>query len=169
MGKKETIKAVSFILVGSLLQLYNGVSGGWASTLVAIFGFVLFLMGLNILKAHLDEIGQGAVKLLVIASIIGIVGLVIDLIPFLGIVAFVIELIGVLKLQNCATIGEIGKSGATFLLIAMILAILQSIVGLVFVFIPIIPGIICSILSIAALVLVLFGWIKIQEGLVEKL
>ena len=49
--------------------------------------------------------------------------------------------------------------------IAMILAILQSIIGLI----PLIGGIICSILSIAALVLVLFGWIKIQEGLTEKL
>ena len=69
MEKKETIKAVTFIIVGSLLQLYNGVSGGWASTLVAIFGFVLFLMGLNKLKTHLDEAGQSAVKLLVIAHL----------------------------------------------------------------------------------------------------
>ena len=155
------------------MQLYNGVSGGWASTVVAIFGFVLFLMGLNMLKNSLDENGQGAVKLLIIGSIIGIVGLVIDFIPLIGfvssliyIVAFVIELVGILKLKKSDSFGETGKSGVTFLLIAMILAIVQSFFGLLP--IPFI-GILSSILSIAALVLVLFGWMKVQEGLVEKM
>ena len=173
MEKKETIKSVTFIIVGSLLQLYNGVSGGWASTIVAIFGFVLFLMGLNMLKSSLDENGQGAVKLLVIASILGIIGLVIDFIPLIGfvssiiyIVAFVIELVGFLKLKKSDSIGEIGKAGVTFLLIAMILAIVQIFLGLL----PIpFMGILTLIIAIAALVLVLFGWIKVQEGLVEKM
>lgn len=173
MEKKETIKSVTFIIVGSLLQLYNGVSGGWASTVVAIFGFVLFLMGLNMLKNSLDENGQGAVKLLVIASILGIIGLVIDFIPLIGfvssiiyIVAFVIELVGFLKLKKSDSIGEVGKGGVTFLLIAMILAIVQAFFGLL----PIpFMGILTSILSIAALALVLFGWMKVQEGLVEKM
>ena len=125
------------------------------------------------LKNSLDENGQGAVKLLIIGSIIGIVGLVIDFIPLIGfvssiiyIVAFVIELVGILKLKKSDSFGEIGKSGVTFLLIAMILAILQSFFGLLP--IPFI-GILTSILSIAALVLVLFGWMKVQEGLVEKM
>ena len=100
------------------------------------------------------------------------VGLVFDIIPLLGIIApiifiaaFVIQLIGFLKLKASATIGEIGKSGITLILIAMVLAILESILGIV----PILGAIIGSILSIIALILLFFGWLKIQEGIIDNI
>lgn len=172
MDKKETIKSVTFILSGALLQMFNGIGGGWASSLAAIFGMILFFMGLSKLKAGIDEAGQAGVKLLIVAAILSIIGFVFDIIPLFGIVAsivliaaFVVQLVGLFKLKASASIGEVGKSGITLLLVAMILAILESIFGLL----PLVGGVIGSILAIAALILVFFGWIKIQEGLVEKL
>lgn len=172
MEKKETIKSVTFIISGALLQMFNGIGGNWAASLIAIFGLVLFFMGLKKLSDGVDEAGKGAIKLLVIAAIIGIVGLVFDIIPLLGIIApiifiaaFVFELIGFLKLKSSATIGESGKSGITLLLIAMVLAILESILS----FIPVLGAIVGSILSIIALILVFFGWLKIQEGIIDNI
>lgn len=170
--KKETNKAITFILVGSLLGTFNGIGGGWASTITAIIGFILFFMGLNKLKVSLDEIGQGGVKLLTIAAILVIVGLVIDLIPLVGgiiagiiyIVAFIIELLGFLKFKKSKTIGELGAKGVGLIIISMILLIVESVFGILP--LPFI-GIICSILSIVAMLLLLFGWIKVQEALVE--
>lgn len=172
MDKKETIKSVTFILSGALLQMFNGIGGGWASSLAAIFGMILFFMGLSKLKAGIDEAGQAGIKLLIVAAILSIIGFVFDIIPLFGIVAsivliaaFVVQMVGLFKLKASASIGEVGKSGITLLLVAMILAILESIFGLL----PLVGGVIGSILAIAALILVFFGWIKIQEGLVEKL
>ena len=170
--KKENVQSITFILSGSMLQMFNGVGANWTSTLAAIFGIILFFMGLKKLKDGLDEAGQGAVKMLNIAIIIGIVGLVIDLIPLMGLVAsivflvaFIFELIGFLKLKNSESIGEVGKSGVTLLLIAMGLAILNSIIGIV----PFLGAVVGTVISLIALILVFFGWLKIQEGLLEKL
>ena len=171
MERKETIKAVTFILCGSLLQMFNGIGGGIWSGLTAIFGMVIFFMGLSKLKAGLDENGQSAVKLLIISAIISLVAFVIDLLPLIGgvissiilLAAFIIELLGILKLKNCATIGETGKSGVTLLLVAMILAILSALFGVI----PFLGAIVVSVFSLASLILIFFGWIKVQEGLIE--
>jgi hypothetical protein len=167
--KKETIQSITFILAGSLLQMFNGVGSSWAGTLAAIFGIIIFFMGLKKLKDGLDEIGQAAVGLLYISIIIGIVGLFIDLIPGFGlfasiifVVAFVFELLGFLKLKNSATIGEMGKSGVTFLLIAMGLAILSNLIGII----PFLGAVVGNVFSLAALIFVFFGWLRVQDGLI---
>ena len=74
-------------------------------------------------------------------------------------------MVGLLKLKASTSIGESGKGGITLLLVAMILAILVSVFGLL----PLIGSIVGSILSIVAIILVFFGWIKIQEGLLENI
>lgn len=169
--KKDTIQSITFILSGSLLQMFNGVGSTWSATLAAIFGIILFFMGLKKFKDGLDEHGQAAVKLLNIAIIIGIVGLVIDLVPGFGlfasiifVAAFIFELLGFLKLKHSETIGSIGQSGVTLLLVAMVLAILTSIIGIV----PFLGSAVGSVLSLGALILVFFGWLKIQEGLIDN-
>ncbi|MCD4772906.1 MAG: hypothetical protein K8R41_05930 [Bacteroidales bacterium] len=171
MEKKETIKSVTFILVGMLLQIFNGIGGGWSTNFIAIFGLILFLIGLNKLKSGLDPAGQSAVQMLFIGVILGLVGTFFDLIPLMGwlaiifyIVSFVFELIGFIKLKESATIGEIGKSGAGLLLISMILLLVAGI----FWFIPLIGGIFVSILSLAALYLAFTGWLKIQAGIIGE-
>ncbi|MEZ5000668.1 MAG: hypothetical protein R2727_08515 [Bacteroidales bacterium] len=120
----------------------------------------------------MDEAGKGAIKMLIIAAIIGIVGLVFDIIPLLGIVAsiifivaFIFELIGFLRLKSSASIGEVGKSGITLLIVAMALSILQSILGIV----PFLGAIIGSVISLISIVLVFFGWLKIQEGIIDNI
>ncbi|MCF8232341.1 MAG: hypothetical protein K9J27_09140 [Bacteroidales bacterium] len=165
----QSTKAVTFIIIGSLLQLSNGINGGWSSLLVAIFGFIMFYVGLSRLKTSLDEKGAGAVKFLMIAAIIGAVGSAIDLIPLVGIVAsifyvaaFVLQLIGYIKFKASDSLAVTAKSGVTLLLVAMGLGILAALVGII----PLLGALVVSILSIASLILVLFGWIKIQDGLV---
>ena len=168
MEKKETIIAVTFILAGAMLQIFNGIGNGWATPVVSIFGLVLFLIGLKNLKDGLDPVGQNAVKMLIVAAILGLVGLFFDLIPLLGwlakiifIVAFVFELVGFIKLKDSTSIGEAGKTGAGLLVISMILAIVASIFWLV----PVIGGTFTAILSLVALYLVFSGWEKIQMGI----
>lgn len=171
MENKSAIQSVTYILSGALLQLFNGVDDGWASTLVAIFGFILFYVGLGKLKSGLDAPGQQAVGLLMIAAIIGVAGAFIDLIPLMGIfaslafvAAFVIELIGFLRLKNSGALNEAGKSGVSLLIAAMALAIVQSLFG----FLPFVGGIFAAIFAIAAIVLVFLGWVKIQEDMAER-
>ncbi len=173
MEKKETIKSVTFIIAGALLQIFNGVGGGWAAPVVSIFGLILFFIGLSKLKEGLDAAGKSAVSLLIIAAVIGILGLIIDLIPLVGwvaiiifIIAFIIELIGFIRLKTSSTIGDKGKSGAGLLIVSMVLVIIAAI----FWFIPLVGGIISAILSLVALFLVFYGWLKIQSGVIgEKL
>ena len=47
MNKKEAIKSVTFILVGAILQFFNGIGNGWGATLTALFGIILFFIGLT--------------------------------------------------------------------------------------------------------------------------
>ncbi len=171
MEQKENIKSVTFILAGSLLQMFNGIGSGFWSTLTAILGIVLFFIGLSKLKNGLDEVGQAAVKLLIIAAILTGIGFVLGLIPVIGgviasifvLAAFIIQLIGYLKLKGSDTIGDIGKNGVTLLLVAMILAVFGALLGIV----PFLGGIVVSIVSFAGLLLLFLGWIKIQEGLMN--
>ncbi len=171
MEKKETIKSVTFILAGAVLQIFNGIGDGWAAPVVSIFGLILFIIGLKKLKDGLDPAGQGAVKMLFIAVIIGFVGLFFDLIPLMGwlaiiifIVAFVFELVGFIKLKSSTSIGETGKKGAGLLVIAMILVIVASVFG----FIPLMGEYFVAIFSLAALYLVFTGWVKIQSGIIGE-
>lgn len=171
MEKKEAIKSVTFVLSGSLLQMFNGIGNGIWSSLAAIFGIVLLFMGLTKLKTALDENGQSAVKLLIIAAILSCIGFVFDLIPVLGgviasiilLAAFIIQLVGYLKLKNSASIGEIGKGGVSLLIVAMIVAAFGALLGII----PFLGAIIVSVIFLASLILVFFGWIKVQEGLLE--
>ncbi len=169
MENKETIKSVTFIIAGALLQIFNGVGGGWAAPVVSIFGLILFFIGLKKLKDGLDPAGQRAVSMLIIAAIVGFVGLIIDLIPLVGwlaiiilMLAFIIELVGFLRLKASETIGDKGKSGAGLLVISMVLVVIAAL----FWFIPVVGGIISSILSLAALFLVFYGWQRIQSGII---
>lgn len=172
MNKKETIKSVTFILSGALLQMFNGIGDGLWSTFTSIFGIILFFIGLSKLKEGLDENGKAGAKLLIISAIIAGIGFIIDLIPLIGgmvasivlLAAFIVQLIGYLKLKTSDAIGEVGRSGANLLFIAMIVAAFASLVGIV----PFLGDIVVSISSFIGLILLFFGWLKVQEGLIEE-
>lgn len=164
------IKSVTFVLSGALLQMLYCIHGGWDASLAAIFGLALFFVGLSKLKAGLDKKGQEAVNLLMVAGIISLVGFVFDLITPLHrlacvafIISYLVEMIGFIKLKTSDRIGETGENGVNVLLIAMILVITKSTFGMI----PYEASNVASIFSIVAMVLVFFGWIQIQQGLME--
>lgn len=169
-NKRNAISSVTLILVGNMLTTYNNIGTGWTATITAIIGFIIFFMGLDKLKSLLDDSGKAAVKLLINATIIGIIALVIDLIPLIGgifakilyLIAFIIQLVGLLKLKDSKTIGETGVAGVNNLLIAMVIMVIGSIIS-------IFPGgeFINSVISFAAFLLILFGWLKIQDAMIS--
>ena len=168
---KNAIKPITLILVGNMLTVFNSIGNGWATSVVAILGFVLFFIGLGQLKDEMDEIGQGAIKLLITASIIGVIGLVISFIPLVGIVAgiiylaaYIIELIAFIKLKKSTTLGDPGKAGVNLLFIALIVTLVGGVFGLL----PVVGGIISTIISLAAFILILYGWLKVQEDFIQK-
>lgn len=172
MEKKEAIVALTYIISGALLQMFNGVEDGFASTIITIFGFIMFFTGLGNLRNLIDPAGQSAANLLRAAALVGAASAVIDLIPFIGgiiatigyLFAFIIELIGLNQFKSSRTFGATGKSGFTLLTVAMVLAVVRAIFG----FIPFFGGIIASVLSIIAVMLILMGWMKVQEDLAER-
>ena len=171
MEKKETIKSVMFLLSGALLQLFNGVGDNWRATLVAIFGIILFIVGLTKLKKGVDSKGQSAATVLLVGAIIGLIGSIIFLIPLIGIVAnilfiitFIILLVGYIMLGGSKSIGASGKTGTILLLVAMILGIIESILGLI----PLVGAIVGGILGFVAVILIFFGWLKILEGILAE-
>lgn len=170
MDRIKSFKSIAYILSGSLLYLYNGVSGGWTSGLAAIFGFVIFIIGLDMLRSGLDQPGQSGAGLMRIAAIIGAIASLIDLIPLLGwlsgmgfIAAFAILLIGLLRLRNSATIGSAGSEGATRLAIAMAISIVAAVISIL----PFLGNIMASFFALASMLLSFTGWLKIQDGILE--
>jgi hypothetical protein len=169
--KTQGIKATSMVLGGVLLTSFSNLGKGFASEIIVLIGFVVFLIGLRNLKEMLDEDGKGAVGLIYVAAIIGAVGALIGLIPMVGIIAslaliaaFIVQLIGYLKLKNSNTIGEVGAKGANLLVISMIVAL----IGGVFRLIPAVGGIIGTIAGIVVLIMVISGWRNIQKGIIGE-
>ncbi len=167
--KTQSIKASSMVLGGVLLTSFNSIGSGFASELIVLTGFVIFLLGLGNLKNLLDENGKNAVGLLYVAAIVGAVGALIGLIPVVGIVAtlafiaaFIIQLIGYVKLKSSETIKEIGQKGANLLLISMIIALIGGIISII----PAIGGAVATIFSLVVLILVISGWRNIQKGII---
>ncbi len=170
MEKINSLKSIAYILGGSLLYQFNGVSDGWTAGLAAIFGFIIFIIGLDKFKSGVDQTGQSGAKFMRIGAILGGISSLIRLIPFIGllagigfIVAFVLILIGLLQVRNSVSIGFAGKDGATRIIIGMILSIIAAMLSIM----PFVGSIAASIFALGALILSFTGWIKIQDGLME--
>ncbi|NLH51471.1 MAG: hypothetical protein GX459_01340 [Bacteroidales bacterium] len=172
MTSSIAITSVTFILVGNMLITYNNIGVGWTAILTAIFGYILFFVGLSRLKTSLDEIGQNGVSKIIWATIIGIVALLMSYIPIAGgflagiltIIAFILQIVGLLKLKKSSSIGLIGANGVNYLLIAMVIMIMTGLFSII----PFVGGPIKSVFAFVAFLIIPFGWIKIQEGIIEK-
>ncbi|MFT5167627.1 MAG: hypothetical protein ACI8P3_002865 [Saprospiraceae bacterium] len=171
MERIHSFKSVTYILSGSLLYIYNTLAGSWTSGFAAIFGFVLFIKGLDMLKAGLDETGKSGVNLIRIAAIIGVIASCVDLFPLTGwlaglgfMAAFILELIGFNRLKNSTSIGMVGKEGASRLAAAMIV----STIGAMVTMFPYFGNIAAAIFAFAAMYLVFSGWLKIQDGIMGE-
>lgn len=169
---QKSITSVTLILVGNMLTTYNNIGSGWTSTITAIIGFIIFFIGLGQLKSFLDEQGQKGIRLLTISAILGIVALIIHFIPLIGgvfagilyMAAFVLQLVGLLQLKKSEKLGSQGVNGVNNLLIAMVLMIIGSLISIL----PFAGETIDSVICLVALLLILFGWLNIQKGIVEK-
>lgn len=170
MQTNQTIQSITYILGGAIMQMSHGIGNNWGGSLVTILGFFLFITGLRKLKGGLDDYGQEAVGILVIAALIGVASAFFTMIPFLGrlggfgfAVAFALELFGLFKLRSSATIGWEGKSGVTLLFIAMGLAIVTSFLAMI----PFVGAYIASFFALASVGLIFLGWMKVQTGILE--
>ncbi len=170
--KTKGVIASSMILAGSLLTTYNGVGRGWTATIIALIGFVIFMMGLSKFKPELDEKGRGAVGLLFIAAIIGIVAMFFGLLPLIGgIISFIImiavvvlQIIGYARLKGSATIGMEGANGANLLLFSIVVLFIGAVFGLI-------PGVgrfIQPLFGLGALFMIVFGWLRVQKGFIGE-
>ncbi|TVQ18362.1 MAG: hypothetical protein EA361_01470 [Bacteroidetes bacterium] len=170
--KTKGVIASSMVLAGSLLTTYNGVGRGWAATIVALIGFVIFMIGLSKFKPELDEKGKGAIGLLFIAAIIGIVAMFVGLLPLIGgilsflilIAVVVLQIIGYSKLKGSTSIGTEGISGANLLLLSIVVLFIGAVFGLI-------PGLgrfIEPLFALGALFMIVFGWLRIQKGFIGE-
>lgn len=170
MEFSKAFKSITYILGGSLLYQYNGVADGWTAGLAAVFGFTIFIIGLDMLKEGLDDTGKSGVGLMRVGALVGGMAALIDLVPLLSLLAglgfiasFLLILLGLFKLQKSEAIGPSGRSGARRLIYSMGISILAAMISMI----PIVGGVFASIVALVAMVLSFTGWLKIQDGLLE--
>ena len=168
---KATLQSITYIITGELLQLVGVVGDTWLTTITALFGIGLFFGGLSKLKQGLDAEGQSGAQWLIIASVVGFVASIVDFIPLMGVISsllftlsFIFHILGFVKLGKSKSIGSVGKSGLTLLFAAMGLAIFATLLGVV----PFVGPMVGSMAGFGALVCALFGWLRIQEGIIEQ-
>lgn len=169
--KSKSITSVTFLLIGNMLLIYGSIGTSWTASLTAIFGVVLFFIGLSRLKLFLDDKGQNGVSKLIWSAILIIIATALSYIPLVGsipagivnIIAFIILIVGLFNLKNSETLGETGEKGVNYLLVAMVLMIIVSVIGIV----PLIGRLIKPVISFIAFILIPFGWLKIQEAIIE--
>ncbi len=166
------ITSVTLILTGSILTAINTIGTSWASVIASITGFIFLFVGLTRFKSLLDEKGQDAVKLLIVAAITGTGGMLLDLIPGLNILAsivylavFIIELFGFLRLKESNLCrNSTGSQGINLILISMVTMILAVLFNLI----PYIGQALTSLVALFSMILLISGWVKIQEAVINE-
>lgn len=157
------------ILIACLLNCYYTVDSKIMTTIAALVGLVLYLVGLSKFSKSLDAEGQAGASKLKIAVWLGIVAAIIGIIPFLGaiiaailgIIAFIFEFLGYSNLMKSDPLHEEGRDGAKTLRLSMIIMIIAAIFSII----PFAGSIIAGILTLVALWFVYKGWTKVLFGL----
>ncbi len=166
---RTTILAVTYILIGDMLMPYGNIGDGWTSSLTVFLGLIFFWVGLNQLKKNIDAAGRSGITKLKWGIVISIFANIVDFIPFIGgipasilnIIAFILHLAGLISLRGSSIIGTSGKSGITFLIVASVIVIIGGIFGII----PFAGDYIESGITFIAFILIPFGWLKVQEGI----
>lgn len=156
------------ILLACLLHCYYGIDPKVSTSIAALVGLVMYLIGLGKLKQSLDAEGITGASRLKIAVWLGIAAAIIGIIPLLGtivggvvgIIAFVLEFMGYCSLMKSDPIHQEGRDGARKLRLSMIIMMIATFIG----FFPMM-GIVAAILSLLALWFIYQGWTKILFGL----
>ncbi|NDW19493.1 hypothetical protein D0T53_11310 [Dysgonomonas sp. 216] len=139
----------------------------WIFLAGLIYGYYLFLKGLDKFKPMLSVADAEAVGKIRLAVILAIVAAVVDFIPFLGwvgtiinIVSFIMMMIGYSALKNSPTFPNKARNGASKLFTAMILMIVAAVFG----FIPFIGWVFALVLDIIVFFMILSGWATIKNS-----
>lgn len=159
------------ILIACLLHCYYSVDAKISTSIAALIGLVLYLIGLGKFSQSLDADGQAGASKLKIAVWLGIVGAVFSLIPLLGaivagifgIIAFIFEFLGYTNLMKSDPLHQQGRDGAKTLRLSMIIMIIAAVFGII----PLAGSIIAGILTLVALWFIYKGWTIILFGLEE--
>jgi hypothetical protein len=172
MTNKSAVQSITYIICGELLQLAGTIGNTWVANVVVLIGLVFFFNGLGQLKSIVDTDGQKGVGLLSLSAIIGLVAAVLDFIPLMGLfssllftVSFILQIFGFMRLGKSDSIGVVGKSALQLMYIAMGLAIVSMMTGII----PFIGSTVGGLFAIGALMCSLFGWLRLQEGILGKL
>jgi len=171
--KPKFITSVTFIVIGNMLLTYNSIGSGWTTYLTALFGLIMFFIGLVRMKSFLDEKGKNGVSKLIWATILGIIATVFSSIPFLGfllipvtvilnLIAFILQIVGLVNLKKSKMLGETGAKGVNYLLFAMVFMVIGNIFGII----PFAGNFIKPAISFIAFILIPFGWLNIQTGII---
>jgi len=168
---KVSSRGAYLILLALVLRFYQGVDEHFLTNVAALVGFVLYWIGLGVLKGSLDEKGVTGCSKLRIAVILAVIGALVDFIPLLGwlavvlmILAFIIEFLGYGALASSDVLSERGCKGVKLLRLSMIL----SVIAWCCYIIPFFGGRIVALVSAVVVFLVFFGWSSIIEGLEEE-
>lgn len=156
------------ILLACLLNCYHSVDSKISTSIAALIGLIIYLVGLGKLKKSLDTPGIKGASRLKIAVWLGIVGVIIGLIPLLGtiiagilgIIAFIFEFLGYTSLMKSEPLHELGQNGAKTLRWSMIIMVIANIIN----FFPL-TGLIVGIITLIALFFIYKGWTNILFGL----
>ncbi len=186
----KNITSITLILIGNIFILYSTVySKGSPSdifsflsgtglislvimALIAIFGYIIYFIGLSNFKTYLDNKGRSGVNKLIWSAILLLIGTCFGFIPLIGfiiagllsLIAFILQIVGLANIRATKMISLTGKSGVTYLLISVILGFLGGVINIV----PFIGTMISSIIYLLAAFLVPFGWLNIQIGIIEN-
>lgn len=157
------------ILIACLLHCYNVIDPKISTSIAALVGLVLYLIGLGKLTKSLDAVGMAGASKLKIAVWLGIVGAIFGIIPLLGaiiagifgIIAFIFEFLGYTSLMKSDPLHQQGRDGAKTLRLSMIIMVIAAIIGII----PLLGSTIAGIIAIVALWFIYQGWTKILFGL----
>ena len=157
------------ILIACLLHCYNVIDPKISTSIAALVGLVLYLIGLGKLTKSLDAVGMAGASKLKIAIWLGIVGAIFGIIPLLGaiiagifgIIAFIFEFLGYTNLMKSDTLHQQGRDGAKTLRLSMIIMVIAAIIGII----PLLGSVIAGIIALIALWFIYQGWTKILFGL----
>lgn len=158
-----------FILLALVMHVFSQINETVLTNCMAIWGLILYLIGLNKLSIQLDIIGKSGVSQLKIAVILGLVGIVLGLIPLVGgviggifaLFAFVLEFMGYGKFSKSTSMGFKGQQGGNTLRTSMIIMIVATVTGFL-------SDSFAGIIYLVALFFVYSGWANITCGLEEK-
>lgn len=166
---KQATKGAYLVLLALLIHVFMFVNNTTATTIAALIGLVMYIVGLGRLKSDIDMIGKEAIAKLKIAIIISIIGTFVDFIPLMGwlstilaVIAFIFEFLGYGRLKESLSLGDEGQNGAGMLRNSMIVLAVSALVGLL-------SDTFAGFIALISLIMVFSGWTQILFGIEKQI